>query len=297
MIDLLIPFGIDRSSGGIVEPEDAPRGRTCNCLCPGCRAPVLSRHPKKNRRHFAHDSKHELAKPEEACPFNPAVAVAMMAKELASSLSGKALRTPAYEAVQEYACCRDTDVVLVASESRVVINSASASVAEYSHAFDLKFVVGGYPIFVDLVYKGKPAMTLRESDLQAVKVGVLAINCDSFSTDRLKNNRSVRFSQVVAEFLLDTGYREWRFHPRTTIVAQKARDEHKCRDRHTDLRVPIDNRVRDTRSYSPPELKQNHLAGKRFYCVICDREWVQQAGSNWCCPECKSHLYAREIVG
>ncbi len=49
-------------------------------------------------------------------------------------------------------------------------------------------------------------------------------------------------------------------------------------------------------SYSSPEFKQNYLAGKRFYCVICDHEWTHQAGSNWRCPQCKSHLYAREIA-
>ncbi|MCP4488613.1 MAG: hypothetical protein GY820_15065 [Gammaproteobacteria bacterium] len=44
MSELLIPFGIHRHSGDIVEPEDAPKGRACNCLCPGCKAPLLSRH-------------------------------------------------------------------------------------------------------------------------------------------------------------------------------------------------------------------------------------------------------------
>ena len=296
MNGLLIPFGIDRDSGEIVEPEDAPRGRASNCLCPGCQAPVLSRHPKKNRRHFAHDSKHELAKPEEECPFNSAVAVAMMARKLASSLSGKVLHTPVYEVVQEYACCRDADVVLVANESRVTIESAFANASECSHRFDLKFVIGGYPIFVDLVYKGKPAMMLCEPDLQATRAGVLEINCDSFSIERLKDDRTMRFSQAVEEFLLDAGFREWRVHPRKTVAIQKAQDGHKCRDRYADFKMPIVSSVRDTSSYSSPEFKQSYLAGKRFYCVICDQEWVHSADSNWCCPKCKSHLYAREVV-
>ncbi len=73
MTGLLIPFGLDRNTRDIVEPEDAARGRACNCICPGCAAPLLSRHPKENRIHFAHDSKHPEAKPEEECPFSSAV--------------------------------------------------------------------------------------------------------------------------------------------------------------------------------------------------------------------------------
>lgn len=76
--ELLIPFGVDAASGLIVEPEDAERGQACNCVCPGCKAPLLSKHSVDRRRHFSHDSSRFDAKPIEKCPFNSAVAVAII---------------------------------------------------------------------------------------------------------------------------------------------------------------------------------------------------------------------------
>ena len=129
MGDLLIPFGIHRDTGDIVEPEDAPKGRACNCLCPGCKAPVLSRHPKQNRFHFAHDSRHELARPEAECPFNSAVAVAMMIRELAPSFTGKSFNTPDYQINLKHPCCGlKYDFITISQSATVRIDESSANV-------------------------------------------------------------------------------------------------------------------------------------------------------------------------
>lgn len=109
MPSLLIPFGLDRKKK-IVEPEGAAKGCACHCICSGCQAPLLSRHPKLNRTYFAHDSKHPEAKSEEECPFSSAVAVAMMARALVNSLPGKTFDISDYNYRYNFDCCGKTEV-------------------------------------------------------------------------------------------------------------------------------------------------------------------------------------------
>jgi hypothetical protein len=51
-----IPFGMAISSGRMCEPREVPLGKRCDCVCPACRAPLVSKHCLLGRRtpHFAH---------------------------------------------------------------------------------------------------------------------------------------------------------------------------------------------------------------------------------------------------
>ena len=301
MSELLIPFGIHRETGAMVEPEDAPKGRACNCLCPGCKAPVLSRHPRKNRYHFAHDSRHELAKPEQECPFSSAVAVAMMIRELAPSLGGKAINTPDYQRILKHPCCDlRHDWVQISHSSTVKIAEASSD----ADKFDLKLIVGGYPILIDLIYKGKPRTALVEADLQAAKAGVLALDCDSFLLSSLRKNRNQRFSEAVADFVLKTGKKKWRYHPRQAAKLQVSRESHQCRRGYkpVDIRKPVyypmpaaPTRVIQPRPAKPKPPPKKKQPSKRYHCVLCDLEWVHDFSEPLSCPGCHSHLYAKDL--
>lgn len=307
MGDLLIPFGIHRDTGDIVEPEDAPKGRACNCLCPGCKAPVLSRHPKQNRFHFAHDSRHELARPEAECPFNSAVAVAMMIRELAPSFTGKSFNTPDYQINLKHPCCGlKYDFIPISQSAAVRIDESSANVSVNSGHFDLRLIISGYPILVDLVYRGKPLVTLSEEELQAEKAGVLALDCDSFLAAALKKNRSKRFSEAVTDFVLKYGRRRWRYHPRQAAKLQAARESHQCRPKYnpfefrragfkSTLNKPPPQKAVSQVMFSPEPVTKPQQASKRFYCVLCDLEWVHDFTGPLSCPGCQSHLYAREV--
>jgi len=295
LTESLIPFGIHRDTGEIVEPEDATKGRACNCLCPGCKAPLLSRHPKAKRYHFAHDSKHEEAKPEEECPFSSAVAVAMMVREVSRSLVGKRICTPEYKLVETFTCCTiHSEDVLISKPAQVLIEQAEPNVSGNSHHFDLKIVVGGYPIYVDLVYKGKPPLALLEAALSAAKAGVLELNCDSFSTGWFKTDKSKRFSEAVIDFVLEEGVRIWRYHPRQFARMKAAKESHQCTYGYD----PVSLRVIRPPSYlkkSSESLQPQRVASKKYYCVMCDKRWVHMPGSPLACPGCGSHLYAREV--
>jgi ssDNA-binding Zn-finger/Zn-ribbon topoisomerase 1 len=305
MNNLLIPFGLDRVTNAIVEPEDADRGRACNCLCPGCHAPLLSRHPKEHRVHFAHDSKHPDAKPDEKCPFSAAVAIAMMARELAESLTGKGFFIPEYDYCHQFECCGDTEDILVTEKKILTIASASKKPDCGGQMFDLELGFGEAKILVDLFYKGKPIQhVLNEEVLSKEKSGVIAISCDTFDQGSLTKDKQLRFSDAVLAFLLETGFRKWSFHPRQLTLVDRKNSSHKCRPSNRPRRDPVgideDNgscfeveyldrtQMNDT-ELTPP------FEPKRYQCVMCKDEWLQIKAGVPTCPRCNSYLYSVEV--
>lgn len=296
MGELLIPFGINKVSGEIVEPEDAPKGRTCNCLCPGCKAPLVSRHPKEKRYHFAHDSRHKNAKPEEECPFNSAVAVAMMVRKVCGELAGRKLVTPPFKVMKSYPCCGRNDYVPVSRGASNTIDNAQASVHVFGHHADVLLRIRGYPILVDLVYKGKLPVEVDQGKLQGNKAALMALNCDSFSISSLKNDRNLRFSEAVIAFVLREGFREWVFHPKTALVLLRARQSHQCLKSEPRRFIPEKSHcqpaVSEQEQRPPADVKRVPV---RYQCVICNVEWVHDFSHGLHCPKCQSHLYAREV--
>ncbi len=351
MHDLLIPFGIHKDTGDIIEPEDAVKGRACDCLCPGCKAPLLCKHPKEKRDHFAHDSKHENAKPEKKCPFSSSVAVAMMVRNMAPAFVGKLLGTPEFYVSDRCPRCRRLESIMVTRSAYNRIDEVDANVTAYGHHVDLKLIVSGFPILVNLVYKGKQPLNIDETALQSNKVAVLELDCDSFSFTTFRRHRKLRFSEAIIRFFLIEGRRAWRFHPRAETLRKQSQQKHQCKTRNA--RIP-QNYFTDTptKSVLPPEkhtknVKKNNIFEefvqhqekqkaekpvhspenseieksvhnpevhevkkpvhspeetviendviKRFECVLCHLSWQHHGHGSWKCPNCDSHLYAREI--
>lgn len=303
MSGLLIPFGLDRSANTIVEPEDAERGRACNCICPGCHAPLLSRHPKEHRVHFAHDSKHPEAKPEEECPFSSAVAVAMMVREIADQLVGKALLIPKLNGRRFFECCGKVVDFSVTSQKRLTITSACKKPVIGNQVFDLEMCFGNAKIFVDLYYKGKPMQDLlNENVFTENKAGVLAINCDSFDAGVLVANKKLRFSDAAQYFLLSAGKRVWRFHPRQAVMSARADSSHECKpvnkrgDNRFSFKEGFDPIRENERNASDP-VQLNTVTSppfepKMYRCTMCEREWLQKEAGAPVCAHCNTHLFS-----
>ncbi|WP_019606232.1 hypothetical protein [Teredinibacter turnerae] len=302
MTGLLIPFGLDRNTKEIVEPEDAARGRACNCICPGCQAPLLSRHPKENRIHFAHDSKHSEAKPEEECPFSSAVAIAMMARELAESLPGKVFETPNYEYEFWFDCCSYLEILKVAEQKCLTITGASKKPQCAGQTFDLELSFGEAKILVDLFYKGKPPQLVEKNEAFAEeKSGVLAINCDTFDVSALAEDKSMRFSDAVMEFLLNTGLRRWSFHPRQLTLITKLADSHRCRPStyawasRSDFEDDSEFGFDDEYNEPVPKIDSQPLPAfepKQYRCAMCQEAWLQKEAGAPTCPKCNTHLFS-----
>lgn len=75
--ELLVPFGLSLVDGRIYSPAEVPSGKACQCICPGCKEPLIARHPRLSDRvsHFAHT-------PNTDCATGVETAVHLAAKQL-----------------------------------------------------------------------------------------------------------------------------------------------------------------------------------------------------------------------
>jgi len=49
-----LPVGIDKDTGSLLRIDEVSRGLGCNCLCPGCKTPLVARKGELKSHHFAH---------------------------------------------------------------------------------------------------------------------------------------------------------------------------------------------------------------------------------------------------
>ena len=310
MNNLLIPFGVHRNTGEIIEPEDAPKGRACDCLCPSCKAPLLCRHPKEKRDHFAHDSRHEEAKPEANCELSPAVAVSMMIREIATRTIGNILKTPSLKENIYCSYCGKSDPITITDSASNTISDAEANVKIFGCNMDIKFTIDGYSVLLDLVYKGKPPAVIDEKKLQKDKVALMSLDCDTFSIAFLASNRKRRYSEYVLDFILTDGKRNWRFHPKMASKLQNAERQHLCSQNRPGRSYLMQKTKCKSEFRSNKNKLTNHRQGlpsaqrinlpttsnqsrQKFRCINCEVEWFHNsAEETLTCPECKSHLFA-----
>lgn len=308
MTDLLIPFGISNKTNKIIEPNDAERGRACDCFCPGCGTPLLSRHPKDERVriHFAHDSRHPEAVSSviEECPFNSQLAVALMARSVAEQLSGALIHLPAMYTSVSYRDCIHEGYVQVTNETDLTIDNAFIEVGKFGSIFDLKLQFGDHQILVWLKYNGRPAPLLIENDKSELgSVGVLCIDIDTFDHKSFATEKK-RFSTAVIEFLLSSGQREWIYHPKTKLVIEREKQKHNCTRESsvTDARRGIDNGdefdfiekavANFSRSATTPQKAPKPAL---YQCVMCKAEWTHAIPGSPECPKECGRLYARKL--
>lgn len=186
---LLIPFGIHRDTGLIIEPQDSPKGRACNCICPGCKAPLLSRHPVDRRWHFAHDSKHKEALPESECPLSPAVVFSMMFKHISLTCIGRNFLTPPFK-------------------NPVLISDIELDVLIGRIKFDACLNCDGKFIAIRFHHDSNPPPLFEAEDLQGARIDVVSINCTYFRDEWVSNNDNLlRFSACVLNYFLDSQHK------------------------------------------------------------------------------------------
>lgn len=232
MKELHIPYGINRQSRMIIEPEDAERGRACGCLCPGCEAPLLSRHPKRDDRriHFAHDSKHTDAKPLDDCPLSPEVALAMMARYIATNLTGKIIQLSELEKSLYHPCCLSPSTLIeLIPKQETIIERAQHSVSLGTVTYDLGLTLNGKSYFIDIVYVGKPKKDLPATEHLHCIGGIISIAAGEYLAMMQNPEFNVmRYSESVEYFLLNYVHKDWEYHHLEAARMTEAHQQHKC---------------------------------------------------------------------
>lgn len=297
--DLLIPFGISADTGQIIEPEEAESGRSCNCLCPGCRMPLLSRHPKSSdkRIHFAHDTRSTLATKEaiEQCPFNSALAIKLMARHICEQLPGKQLLIPGYNYPLKNQYGLVMRQVTVSHKRQVEIKRVRTEQVLNGDQYDLAIdCADGSSIFVWFAYRGNPAPTTRSE--RAGDEYILSLDLNSFDTALFKHSKK-SFSEMVEEFVLCEGFRCLVSHPGTekAIKDDEERNSFHYISPPKPKRRPLASRygqLKSTGSRQPPPSP----TPQRYECLNCNAKWLHDKYGTPDCPSGCGHLFSRKLT-
>lgn len=272
-MDLLIPFGRSNKTNEYIEPEDAERGRACDCRCPECGTPLLSRHPKDEttRIHFAHDSRHPDAVPSviSECPFNGSLAIVLMARNLANtnSLNGHTIHCPDLHVKINHECCKNDVQIKITKNNKIIIEKTEVAINKFGNTFDFRINFGSHSILIWLEYTDRPHPYLNKEQFSELEeVGLLCIDINSFSQHNFARGKG-RFSEAVRDFILSNGKRKWVYHPRTKIKVDKARKDHHCK---------------------VPQIEE-------YQCLKCKAKWIYSGYGKPLCPEGCGYLFSQKI--
>lgn len=89
MAQVLIPFATHVATGKLVAVDDVPSGKACQCICPGCKTPLIARHYPDGSRtsNFAHSGRKDFQQTKTECHYSYLVSVRSMAKQILSSIT------------------------------------------------------------------------------------------------------------------------------------------------------------------------------------------------------------------
>jgi hypothetical protein len=301
MKKLLIPFGVHRETGEYTDPEDAINGRKCDCLCPGCEAPLKAIHPSVKRAHFAHDSRHPEFVPERECPLSSVVALAMMMRHVGTLCVGKQFELNPYEIIVPFPCCPGSyEHTIVSDVPHVQVNEVVLDPTLGETTFDLRLKVGERYLYVDLYHHNKPAKTINPELHFAERSGVVGINCDEFYLwMHDHDNAKQKYSELVLSNLLSATCKEWLYHPRQDAAIAIKKSSHKCKlsqSRNTYPTGDSTNHYVTThwQEQAPAYVPIRHEPVK-VKCVVCLSVWDWVPGTSQACTGCKTHLYVVAI--
>jgi len=299
--NLLIPFGISYATAEIIEPEDAPRGRACNCYCPGCEMPLLARHPSERedkkvevRHYFAHDSRHPKAKKSviKECPFNGELAIALMARNLAERFIGQKIRFPEFSFWELGEDGRVTD------EKWLTIDTIETEVMALGHRFDFKLGFGLHHVLVWLSYGSGRSMPDIENEVRAEMkgAGVLEIVVSRQTLSLFSECRG-RFSDFVCSFFLSEGYRKWVYHPKQDAVERRRKEiAEELFLKNTFKRENYLHKQRERYELSTTLENQPGFVPYRAKCRLCNEEWEHKEQGPLQCPNGHGHLFCVRIM-
>lgn len=140
---VLIPFAYKSNGQTLVDIDDVPSGKACDCICPSCHCPLIARHCTEDREdHFAHDPAFKLHQDYIECDFSIHVAIRLMLKQLLAA--SHTLKLPNY-IVQEPSSAEN---ITVTKGKNLDFDRISIEV----RGFDAVIDIAGYQLAIFISY-------------------------------------------------------------------------------------------------------------------------------------------------
>lgn len=212
MTDLKIPFGL--LGDKLVSPSEVTNGLKCNCVCPGCKKPLIANHPKSENRvkYFSHYVKNNCSNGYES-------ALHLAAKRVL--IEEKRILVPAiYAVVDVYD--KNTHIHETASgsfESKVIIlGDVEQEVRDYDGVIpDIVATSNSKTIFIEI------AVTHFIDDEKLAKLKKLQIPTIEIY---LEPTSQVPTLEEIRELVVNTPHnRDWVVNPKLDKLKERVKIE------------------------------------------------------------------------
>lgn len=306
-----IPFGLELSTGELVDVGSVARGSRCGCICPSCRTPLVARQGDEVEWHFAHRSRNVHADTQDECEYSFAVSVRMMIRQLADE--GLSVRTPGYtgkvQAFSEHTYLSEQFDYHVADEKVVTLEQVQIGVEFQGTTVDVLASVGEIPFVIFVSYEGR-TVPLVLSSPSVEKCGILELNVDSLP-HRFSAEKKGAYKQLLRHFLEEeVKGKRWVYHPREAQARQAAiqqrdkwlwqQESEAAEDHHSARHHGSSGRIQPGHHHRTPSTQGGGPVPARpearvadYRCVLCNRTWT---GCSRECPNCRTHLYTTEVL-
>lgn len=292
----LIPFAYLASTSELVDVADVPSGRSCQCICPSCKIPLVARKGDVNEWHFAHDSKFIEKEQKHTCDFSWEIALKMMLKQLL--MKGDKIFLPNYNV--EYSAGGYQN----SSQQLLVTTSAQVSYQKpILNKFGCDIVLDVQSKNLGIVFnsrKNKRKASSSSMEVATELVGLIAIDVNDFAFN--ENEKVTKHWLDFLKVSIETQAKAkfWLYHAREKMVLEKAQEKAEAERQQ---RAKEQEKYRKTRfqyKNSNTKVKKAKEAKKAkkvkvtyidWHCIDCEHTYKGESIGLNPCPKCNSYLY------
>lgn len=204
MPTLRVPFG--QIGDRLFEPRQVPNGKTCGCVCPACKRPLIARQ-RAQTPHFAHE-------PGQDCAHALETAVHLAAKQLIAAR--RELRLPIVQYLNLYK--KEARLEIICGEQLVKPETVALETWLTDIRPDLIATVAGQPYLVEI------AVTHFVDEAKLEKIYHHKIPTFEINASRLKD--SFTFT-ALSELLFSGAYSaHWLYHHQIEQLSEKSRRDY-----------------------------------------------------------------------
>jgi len=290
--DFLIPFGLHKESGELVDVGSVKKGKDCGCICPSCQTPLIARQGKEKEWHFAHKSTKNEEKTTEPCAYSFVVSLRLMVKQL--SQVGLELSLPEMNSthtVQDIASGRSFEVSYpVTKESKVQLNAVEIEQRINNCIVDIVSELGEFTLIIYVTYKGRKIPDLLT---QSVSRNLALLELEAFHLAKaFKQVIAGKYTEALRDFLSESNSGiKWVRHPRQekALAILKSHIAENW-DAYINRYLPA-NKYGFSNTIQP--FSDQNFKPQKYNCIICSSSWTSTSSY---CENCKTHLYVRTEV-